>query len=137
MSAQKGRDLLLKLDSTGTSTFITVGGLRTRTLSLGSETVDVTHSESPGQWRELLSGAGTRRARIAGAGVFRDEASDAAVRELAFSGAVRAWRVVIPDFGTVEGAFQVTALEYSGAHDGALAFDLTLESAGALTFTAG
>jgi TP901-1 family phage major tail protein len=137
MPAQKGRDLLVKVDTTGSGVFVTVAGLRTRALSIGAETVDVTHSESAGRWRELLGGAGTKRARIAGAGVFRDEASDATVRELAFSGAVAAFRVVVPDFGTIEGPFQVTSLENSGAHDRELTFDMMMESAGALTFVAG
>jgi TP901-1 family phage major tail protein len=136
MPAQKGRDLLLKVDTTGTSNFVTVAGLRTRGLSLGSETVDVTHAESAGQWRELLGGAGTKRARLSGAGVFKDETSDATVRELAFAGTVRAWQVIVPDFGTIAGPFQVTALEYSGAHDREVTFEITLESAGALSFTA-
>ncbi len=46
------------------------------------------------------------------------------------------WQVIVPDFGTLEGPFQVTALEYSGEHNGELAYDLSLESAGAIAFTA-
>ena len=44
------------------------------------------------------------------------------------------WQFVIPDFGTVEGPFQITALEYSGAHDGEVAFEIALESAGQVSF---
>ena len=43
MGAQKGRDLLLKIDATGTGTFQTVAGLRSHTLSFNAETVDVSH----------------------------------------------------------------------------------------------
>jgi TP901-1 family phage major tail protein len=46
------------------------------------------------------------------------------------------WQVVIPDFGKVSGAFQIAALEYSGAHDGEVVFEIALESAGQLTFEA-
>lgn len=136
MTAQKGRDLLLKVDSTGTGAFLTVAGLRTRTLAFNAETVDITNAESAGQWRELLAGAGIRRARITGAGIFKDEASDATLREIFFAGTIRNWRVIVPDFGTIEGAFQITALEYLGTHNGELTFDLSLESAGAIAFTA-
>ena len=87
MAAQKGRDLLVKVDA-GTGSFVTVAGLRTRQLALNAETIDVTSADSAGQWRELLAGAGIRRASIAGAGVFKDEASDALVRQLFFDGAV-------------------------------------------------
>jgi TP901-1 family phage major tail protein len=44
--------------------------------------------------------------------------------------------VVVPDFGTIEGLFQISSLEFSGEHNGEVTFDLALESAGALTFTA-
>jgi TP901-1 family phage major tail protein len=43
---------------------------------------------------------------------------------------------VIPDFGIVEGPFQVTAIEYAGSHDGEATYELSLASAGQLTFTA-
>jgi TP901-1 family phage major tail protein len=136
MAAQKGKDLLLRVDSTGTGSFATVAGLRSRSISFNAETVDITHAESAGEWRELLAGAGVKSARIAGTGIFKDAASDATIRAYVFDGTIRDWQVVIPDFGTVEGLFQIGSFELSGRHDGEVAFEMTLESAGALTFTA-
>ncbi len=136
MAAQKGKDLLLKVDSDGLGGFTTVAGLRTRTLAFNAESVDVTHAESAGQWRELLEGAGVKSARLTGAGIFKDEASDETVRAYFFNGTIRAWQVVIPDFGTVTGPFQILSFELTGRHDGEVAFELSLESAGALTFAA-
>ena len=136
MAAQKGKDLLLKVDSTGTSIFTTVAGMRSRTLSLNSETVDITHAESAGRWRELLEGAGSKTARVTGSGVFKDAASDALIRSYVFNGTIRNWQVLIPDFGIVEGPFQISSMDFNGKHDGEVAFDLTLESAGELLFTA-
>lgn len=134
MSAQKGKDLLLKAaDAEGA--FVTVAGLRARQIAFNAETVDVTHSESAGRWRELLAGAGMRRAAISGAGIFKDETSDALVRQIFFDGAIRDWQVIVPDFGTVTGAFQLSSLEYRGDHAGEVTFDLSLESAGQLAFT--
>jgi len=134
MPAQKGKDLLLKMnDGAG---FVTVAGLRSKTLAFNTQTVDVTHAESAGRWRELLAGAGVRRASVAGAGLFKDAASDALVRQTFFDGVVRACQIIIPDFGTVEGPFQISSLEFSGAHDGEVAFEIALESAGELTFSA-
>ena len=52
------------------------------------------------------------------------------------NGTIRDWQVIIPDFGIVRGPFQVTSLEFSGRHDGEVNFELALESAGVLTFTA-
>ncbi len=136
MPAQKGKDLLLKLDSTGTNVFVTVAGLRTKSLSLNAETVDITHSESAGQWRELLEAAGVKRARLSGSGVFKDAASDALIRQYLFAGTIRVWQIVVPDFGTLTGPCQVTSLEFAGRHDGEITFDLTLDSAGEVIFAA-
>ena len=135
MTAQKGRDLLLKLDASGTGTFVTVAGLRANTLSFNAETIDITHQESVGQWRELLAGAGVKTAGMRGQGIFKDAASDATIRQYFFDGTIRDWQVVLPDFGIVSGPFQITALEFSGRHDGEVTFDLALASAGALSFT--
>jgi TP901-1 family phage major tail protein len=136
MSAQKGKDLLLKLDSDGAGTFTTVAGLRSRSIAFNTETVDITNADSAGQWRELLAGAGVKNAKVSGAGIFKDAASDALVRSYVFAGTIRNWQVIIPDFGTVQGPFQITAFELSGRHDAEVAFDLSLESAGELTFVA-
>ena len=135
MSAQKGKDLLLKIDD-GTGNFITIAGLRTHRLALNADPVDVTHMESAGRWRELLEGAGVKRASVAGAGVFKDAASDALTRQTFFDGAIRAWQVIVPSFGVIAGLFQLSSLDYRGEHAGEVTFELALESAGALTFTA-
>lgn len=135
MAAQKGKDLLVKIDD-GTGVFVTVAGLRTRRLSLNADTVDATDAESVGRWRELLGGAGVRRASLAGNGVFKDQASDALVRQAFFDGAIRDWQIVIPDFGVVVGPFQISSLDWRGEHAAEVTFDIALESAGALTFAA-
>src|SRR5262245_56672616 len=136
MSAQKGKDLLLKIDSDGLGAFTTVAGLRSRALAFNADTVDVSNQESAGQWRELLAGAGMKSARITGSGIFKDAESDETIRNVFFNGVIRGWQVIIPDFGIVEGPFQITAFELNGRHDGEVAFDLSLESAGVLSFNA-
>lgn len=134
MSAQKGKDLLVKLDETGAGTFLTVAGLRSTRLTFNAGTVDVTTTDSAGQWRELLAGAGVRSAAISGSGVFKDQASDAALRRVFFDGTAPGFEIVIPDFGTLTGSFQITSLEFAGTHDGEATFEVSLASAGALTF---
>jgi TP901-1 family phage major tail protein len=134
MAAQKGKDLLVKI-ADGLD-FTTVAGLRSRRIAFNAETVDITHAESAGRWRELLEGAGIKRASIAGRGLFKDGPSDALMRQTFFDGAVKDYQIVIPDFGTVQGAFQITSLEFSGEHNGEMTYELSLESAGALTFAA-
>ncbi|MFN3867618.1 MAG: phage major tail protein, TP901-1 family [Hyphomicrobiaceae bacterium] len=136
MSAQRGKDLLLKVDGSGMGTFTTVAGLRSRSIAFNTETVDVTNADSAGQWRELLGGSGAKSARVTGAGIFKDATSDEIVRSLFFDGVIRPWQVIIPDFGTVTGDMQVTSFELTGRHDGEVAFELSLDSAGALAFAA-
>lgn len=132
MVAQAGKDLLLKVESGGG--WVTVAGLRSKRLAFNAEAVDVTDAESAGRWRELLGGAGVQRASISGAGLFKDQASDQMVRSAFFDATILTWQVLIPAFGTVSGAFQITALEYSGDYNGEVRFEIALESAGVLTF---
>lgn len=136
MAAQNGKDLLLKVDLDGNGSFQTMAGLRASRLSFNAETVDVTSLESTGGWRELLGGAGVKTASISGSGIFRDETTDERARQIFFDGEVPDFQVIIPDFGTVEGPFQITSIEYAGTHDGEATYEVSLASAGALSFTA-
>lgn len=134
MAAQKGKDLLIKVDQDGT--FITVAGLRAKRLAFNAETVDITDAESSGRWRELLEGAGVQRASISGSGIFKDADSDELVRSAFFNGNIKNWEITIPDFGMITGLFQLTSLEYSGQHNGEISFEAAMESAGLLSFGA-
>lgn len=136
MVAQKGRDLLLKADSTGSGVFVTVAGLRNRSLSLNAKPVDITNADSASGWREVLEGAGIKSASLSGTGVFRDDAADETVRGYFFNGTIRNWQLIVPSFGILQGAFQITALEYAGEFDGEVTYSLALESAGVISFTA-
>ncbi|PWK75742.1 phage major tail protein, TP901-1 family [Aminobacter sp. AP02] len=135
MVAQKGKDLLLKIDINGLGSFVTVAGLRTKRIAFNSETVDITDAESAGRWRELLAGTGVQRAAVSGSGIFKDQQSDARMRSCFFGGEILRWQLAVPDFGVVDGPFQITALEYTGNHDGEVAFEVALESAGVIGFT--
>jgi TP901-1 family phage major tail protein len=134
MTAQKGKDLLVKIDDG--AGFTTVAGLRTRRLAFNAETVDITNAESANRWRELLDGAGVKRASVSGSGLFKDESSDALMRQTFFDGTIVNYQIVIPGFGTVAGLFQISSLEFAGEHNGEVTYDVALESAGELTFTA-
>ena len=136
MAVQSGKDLLIKVDLTGDGTFETIAGLRATRISFNAESVDVTSLESAGGWRELLAGAGVKSASISGSGVFRDANTDERARQIFFDGEVPEFQVIIPSFGVVEGAFQITAIEYAGSHNGEATYELSLSSAGILTFTA-
>ncbi|WP_112309047.1 phage major tail protein, TP901-1 family [Pseudogemmobacter bohemicus] len=136
MAVQAGKDLLIKIDQTGDGQFETIAGLRATRASFNAETVEVTSLESSGGWRELLAGAGVKSASISGSGVFRDAETDERARQIFFDGEIPAFQVVIPDFGVVQGPFQITSLEYAGSHNGEATYEVSLASAGVLSFTA-
>ncbi|WP_321363085.1 phage major tail protein, TP901-1 family [uncultured Celeribacter sp.] len=136
MAAQNGKDLLIKLDMTGSGTFETIAGLRATRISFNAESVDVTSLESSGGWRELLGGAGVKSATISGSGVFKDAATDERARQIFFDGEVLDFQVIIPDFGTVQGAFMLTTIDYAGSYNGEATYELSMASAGALSFVA-
>lgn len=133
MAAQRGKDILLKI-ANSQAQFVTCAGLRTKRIAFNTETVDVTDADAAGRWRQLLAGSGVQRASVSGSGIFKDATSDALIRSVFFSGEIRNWQIVLPDFGSVSGAFQIVALEYGGNHDAEVTFEIAIESAGPITF---
>lgn len=135
MTAQSGKDLLVKIgDGASPENFTTVCGLRTTTLAFNATNIDVTNSGSTDMWRELLAD-GIKSAKISGTGVFKDAASDASLRTAFFGQTLTDFQIVIPSFGTVQGPFKISSLQYDGPYDGEVKITLTLDSAGALSFT--
>jgi len=136
MAVQNGKDLLIKVDMDGAGDFTTLAGLRASRISFNSQTVDVTSIESSGGWRELLTGGGVKSASISGSGVFRDADTDERARQLFFDGGTPGFQVIVPDFGIIEGAFQITSIEYAGQYEGEATYEMAMASAGELTFAA-
>ena len=134
MSAQRGGDMLLKMKD-ATANYVTVAGLRTKTLRLNARPVDVTDTSSQG-WKELLPGAGMRTAEISGSGVFRDADSDALIRSAFFDQSAQDCRFIIPGFGMIDGVFLITGLNYAGSYNGEAQFEISLASAAIPAFTA-
>ena len=131
--ARLGRDMLLKIEDNGT--YVTVAGLRTKSIRLNSQSVDVTDQGSEG-WTELLPDAGIRSMSVTGSGVFRDAPSDARIRAAFFAQDVLNAHMIIPGFGTIAAPVLVTPLTYGGTFKGEATFELSLSSAGPASFTA-
>ena len=119
MAAQKGLDMLIKLDISGTQT--TIGGLRSSSISLSDESLDVTNKDSQGT-RTLLAGGGVNSLSISGSGVFTDSAAEVALRTayikqfsktqlmvlLANSNLhLKHYQFLIPNLGTYTGAISI------------------------------
>ena len=137
MAAQKGRDLLLRADTPAVpGTFETIGGMRSKSLTINEETVDTSDSDSANQWRELLEGGGIKSMSVSGSGVFKDSAAEQQVLTWKMAGTHPDMEIVVPDLGTFAGSFAIPTLEYSGEYNGEVQFSMSFESAGEITFTA-
>lgn len=137
MAGQRGRDVLISIgDGDEPESFVPVAGIRAKTISLSAGLVEATTAQSPDGWREVIAGAGVKRAEIAGSGVFKDALSDAIIRAAYFAGEASTYQMVIPGFGLLQGPFVITELVYGGEHVGEATFSIRLASAGAVTFDA-
>lgn len=137
MGAQKGDQILLKIgNDSSPQTFTAIAGLRTKNLTINSETVDVTSADDTSKYRQLLEGAGIKNIAASGSGVFKDASASDAVNSSALDQTHLEWQIVVPGLGTFEGKFQITSLQYAGEHNGETTYDLSLESAGDIAYTA-
>lgn len=134
MAAIAGRLCLVKLDNTGGGSYQTVGGGRTKTLKINSEAVDVTNADSPNQWRELLANAGVKSVDVTLGGVFIDDAYINQALAYAKDNTIRNWQFIHTGIGTFQAAFDVE-IELEGEYNDAMMYEVTLRSAGELTFT--
>ena len=133
MAAQKGKDLLIKIDVTGTGAYTTFAGLRSSRISFNSETVDITNIASQGGWRELLPSTGIRSASVSGSGVFLDGPTSTTAWSYFFAATLPDYEIIVPGLGTFRGKFQITSMEYAGTYDGEATYDITLTSGGSIS----
>jgi TP901-1 family phage major tail protein len=134
MAAQKGRSLLMKIgDGASPEAFTTIGGMRSTSIAINDEMVDVTNKDS-GTNRALLAQGGIMSMSVSGSGVFTDSASETTLQGKMNNSTNTNYQFLIPDFGTYTGAFQLTSLEYAGEYNGEVTYSFTFESDGAITF---
>ena len=133
MAAQKGSDVLIKIAVSGSQ--VTVGGLRSSSITLNDEMVDISTKDSSNN-RELLPQGGIQSMTISGSGVFTDTNSEQQVRTNFGGATLSSMSFVIPDLGTYSGSFQITSLEFAGEYNGEATFSMTAESSGAISFAA-
>ena len=132
MVAQSGGALLLKVDISGTMT--TIGGLRSTSITLNDEAVDITNKDD-GQTRKLLAQAGTSSITVSGSGVFTDSTAEQTIRTAFNASTFKSYNIIIPDLGTYAGSFMIASLEFSGEYNGEVTYSITLESSGSITFS--
>ena len=140
MAAGKGSSFLLKDNSTGTPA--TIGGLRSTSMTINGEAVDITTKDSNAfissgndKARDLLQGGGVRSMTLSASGVFTDSSTENLVRGFAFDGAIQNYDLVFSDGSKIAGAFLITSYERAGEFNGEETYSVTLESSGTITYT--
>ena len=134
MAAQQGKALLMKIGNAASpEVFTTIGGMRSNTLTMNDEMVDVTNKDSAGA-RTILAQGGVNSITIAGSGVFTDSASETTLKGKFNVSALTNYQFLVPNFGTFTGSFMLTSLEYAGEYNGEVTYSFTFESSGAITF---
>ena len=141
MAAQKGSALLLKATPAGGS-LTTIAGLRSTSMTINGETVDITNKSSSALvsggddvGRELLVGGGVRSMSISASGVFTDSAVENTMRERAQKGNLATYTLAFGDGDSIAGTFAISSYERSGEFNGEETFSLTMESSGVMTHT--
>ena len=140
MAAGKGSSFLLKDNSTGTPA--TIGGLRSTSMTINGEMVDVTDKDANAfissgndKARVLLQGGGVRSMSLSASGVFTDSSTENILRGFAFDGAIQNYDLVFSDGSKISGAFLVTSYERAGEFNGEETYSVTLESSNTITYT--
>ncbi len=139
MAKQKGRAMLLKIgDGASPAIFTTLAGLLTKTLSIANELVDITNSDDAAGAtkainRTLLANAGVASITISATGIFDNDASVKLMEDLCYDGTLEEYQLLFGNTNVYQGVFQVSSFEYSGEHNNAQQYSLTLESSGVIT----
>lgn len=136
-TAYKGRDFVLQMGdgATGTENFATVGALRTSSLSINNNPVDISNVSSNG-WQEMLADAGTQSVEISADGVVSNAAQFATFEAAAHGRTTHNYKLVSGNGVERTGSFVISSYSESGAHGDAVTFNVTLQSNGDVTRTA-
>jgi TP901-1 family phage major tail protein len=131
--AMKGSDILLKKGAVASSA-VTIGGFRTTSFTINSETVDITSSDSSNRWRKLLAAAGVKSMSISMSGVLKDDNAHEDLIEDTIAQTVDDYRMTVGALGVITGKFQMTQFEGAGEYNGEQTYSITLESGDDITF---
>lgn len=127
MAADLGRNLLLKAGST------TIAAVRTKTLSIGNEIVDIT-TDDDSSYRSSLAEAGQKTLDISVDGIMKDNV----LRGEAFTNTTTTSTIDTiewPNGDSITGTFRIASYEESGTYNDAITFSASLQSSGQWTYT--
>ena len=125
MSKLKGQffRLYVEIDSV----FTLLAALRSTTMTLNNEAIDVTDKDGS-LWKTLLEGAGVESISIKASGICNNSASFAFIRASVITGAFINARLESNSNEVYQGLFKISSLESSGDYNKEEIFSLTLDS---------
>lgn len=137
MPAKKGRSFVLQhWDGTSPENYVTVAGLRSNSIAINNELVDITNKDDSG-WRKGLEQGGVKSVTLSGSGVFTDSSTEGLIRTAMLAGSHELMKIIDEDNDEFAGTFQITSLEYAGEYNAEITYSMTFESVSEVTFTAG
>ena len=136
MTAQKGLEFTLAVEDGSTpGDYNVIGGMRSNSLAINNEVVDVTNKSSTGV-RTLLEGAGVNSIEVSGSAVFFDDVEALQVLVAAEGNTHLNFQLTVPSATTARtytGEFAVASATLAGEYNGEVTYELTLQSAGVIT----
>jgi TP901-1 family phage major tail protein len=127
--SQSGRALTIDWDS------VALVGVRTKGFTITNDHVDVTTDDDLG-WRTLLATPGLRSVEVTVGGITKNQVLIAEMLKSNITG--EPLTVNLPTTtGTLAGTFFCSSYGDSGEHDGAVEFEATFMSSGAVVYTPG
>lgn len=136
MAAESGNNIVLQIgDGASPEVFTTIAGMRSNSMQVANDIVDITTKDS-NHYREILSGGGNRKMTMNVSGIFNNAASEELLRNKAFANVLWGFKMIIGASDYVIGDFLISSYERTGEYDGNVTFSATLESSGAWAFTA-
>lgn len=131
-----GKLITISIETSTPGTYVTFGGLTAKSIRMNAASIDITDGDSVDLFQELLTGGGVKSMEISGSGRFNDDAAIERARSLFMTGTLVNMRFLIPDWGTVQGQFCITSLEFGGNFDAEVTDSLSFMSSGKPTWTA-
>lgn len=113
--------------------FTTVGGIRSKSLSMSADGIDITNQDSD-EWKTMLDGAGIKSMSISGSGVYNNQALFQSLYSKFLANELTCFMLIDTTVARLySGCWKITSLEISGDYDGEGNFSLSADSSGQIS----
>ena len=137
MTAINATSLTLAIgDGTEPENFNEIGGLRNHRINLRNNPARHHHADITHPWEEAYPNSGRQTLTISGQGIFTDSASEETLRAQAFASNIKNFQVILGNGDIITGAFNILNYERYASMQGATEYQIRLQSAGEITFSA-